>query len=106
MEDIVYVEHACMTYHLTTSDTSQWSLGLEIVIMNPRLWVGSNTTFSFGWKAILFKDSHYVYLDLCDHFKKKKKKHLSPPKTMSYHAPFNKKMQEILQCSEAIPSTV
>ena len=32
--DIVYVGQACMTCHLMTSDTSRWSLGLEIAIVS------------------------------------------------------------------------
>ena len=34
--DIVCIQHACMTRHLVMSDTSRWSLGLEIVIVNRR----------------------------------------------------------------------
>ena len=37
--DIVYVEHAYMTCHLMMSDTSRWSFGLGIIIMNQHLRV-------------------------------------------------------------------
>ena len=45
----------------------------------------------FGWKAIIFKDSHSIDLDLYDHIEIQKKKRPSPPKMMNYHIPFNKK---------------